>query len=461
MLRYAVVLVLLLSSLFALSNTEILKRADSFMKTGSKSDHFRAYNDYKNLYLRSIMKDDERLKKNSLKGIVKSGVALHIDVSQYEEELSSLKKATSYNKPKPKPNKISKKAYKIKVKSSHKLKNISWYNNKLILKFDKNLRASQINYFTIYDKKLKRYRHVFDIHASMLSKSQNLRKDGIKRIKIAQYKPNTLRLVIENDTKLIIKYNRRGATLTIGMLNKRAKETSKKYYAPPRLDRNKIIVIDAGHGGKDPGAVGYKRYREKIVVLKVALHLRNILKSRGYKVYMTRDRDKFIKLSHRTEYANKKEADLFISIHANAVSKAKTKKVHGIECYFLSPSKSKRAESIAAQENKADLSEMDYYGKQSFLKFLNHAKTIASHKLAIDLQRGILGSLNSHYKGVKDGGVREGPFWVLVGAQMPAVLVEIGFITHPKEAKRLVNNNYRKRMAMGMADGIERYFQNN
>jgi len=461
MIRYLVILTLLLSSLLALSNSEILKRANGFMTTGTKSDQFRAYNDYKNLYLRSIMKDDNKLRRASLVGIVSSGDKLHIDVSQYNDELSSFKKTTSYNKPKPKANKVSKKAYKIKVKPSHKLKTISWYNDKLILRFDKNLRKTQVNYFTLYDKKTKYYRYIFDVHASMLSKSQNLRKDGIKRIKIAQYKPDTLRLVIENDTKLKIKYNRNNTKLTIGMISKKKKVTPKKTYVPARLDRNKIIVIDAGHGGKDPGAVGYKRYREKIVVFKIAKYLNNILKSRGYKVYMTRDRDTFVKLSHRTALANKKKADLFISIHANAVPKSKAKKVQGIECYFLSPSRSKRAEGVAAKENSADLSEMNYYAKQSFLKFLNHAKTIASHKLAIDMQRGILGALNPHYKGIRDGGVREGPFWVLVGAQMPAVLVEVGFITHKKEAKRLVNDNYRKKMAMGMADGIERYFENN
>ena len=462
MIRYFLVLALLLTSLLALSDDRILKRADTFMKSGSKSDQFRAYNDYKNLYLRSLMNNDNKLRRSSLKGIVKSGEKLHIDVNQYKSELNSLKTTpTSYNKPKPKPNKIPKKAYEIKVKSSHKLDNISWYNEKLILKFDKKLRKNQINYFTLYDQKTKRFKYVFDIHASMLSKRQNLRKSGIKRIKIAQYKPDTLRLVIENDTKLKIKYNRNNARLTIGMTSKSVKSKSKKSYIPNREIKNKIIVIDAGHGGKDPGAVGYRKYREKVVVLKIAKYLKDILKARGYKVYMTRDKDKFIKLSARTAYANKRSADLFISIHANAVPKRNAKKANGIECYFLSPSRSKRAESVAAQENSADLSEMNFYGKQSFLKFLNHAKTIASHKLAIDLQRGMLGSLNGHYKGIHDGGVREGPFWVLVGAQMPAVLVEVGFISHPKEAKRLVNNNYRKRMAMGMADGIERYFANN
>ncbi len=461
MIRFFIVFAFSAMTLFGLSNYELFNRANTYMKTDTKSDYFRAYNDFKNLYLRSIMSDNERLKKSALKGIVRSGKKLHIDVMQYEKEYASLNKKSSYHKPKSKPNKVPKKAKQIKIKPSHKLKSISWYNDKLILKFDKKLRKNQINYFTLYDKKTKSYKYIFDIHASMLSKSQTLRKEGIKRIKIAQYKPNTLRLVIQNNKKVKIRFNLNMKKITIGMTTQSKKTKPKRIQTQIRKDKKKIIVIDPGHGGKDPGAVGYRRYREKVVVLKIAQYLKNILKYRGYKVYMTRDSDRFIKLSKRTAFANKKLANLFISIHANAVPKRNAKKAHGIECYFLSPSRSDRAEKVAEQENTADISEMNKYSKHSLFKFLNHAKTIASHKLAIDLQRGMLGSLNAHYKGVTDGGVREGPFWVLVGAQMPAVLVEVGFITNPKEAKRLVNNSYRKRMAIGLADGVERYFLNN
>jgi len=468
MIRLLFIVLFLSASLYANNDFEILKRADSYMKTGSKTDQFRAYNDYKNLYLRSLMNSDEKLKEGSLKGIINSGRKLHIDIKSYEDELEILKKTKKTSRKKTVKKTTTNKSKDIRVKSSHKLKTISWKDSsRLVLRFDKNLRQNQINYFTLYDSKEKRYRYVFDIHASMLTKSQTLRKDGIKRIKIAQYNPNTLRLVIENDTKVKVNFSRSLTKLTIKMVptSKTAKkyipELSNKPYSPERADRNKVIVIDPGHGGRDPGAVGYRKYREKIVVYKIARHLKNILKKRGYKVYMTRDRDKSVRLSRRTAFANKKEADIFVSIHANAIGKKHASKVHGIECYFLSPSRSKRAERVAAKENSADISAMDRYAKQSFLKFLNHAKTIASHKLAIDLQRGMLGSLNKHYKGVKDGGVREGPFWVLVGAQMPAVLVEVGFITHPKEARRLVDDNYRKKMAEGLADGIERYFANN
>jgi len=176
---------------------------------------------------------------------------------------------------------------------------------------------------------------------------------------------------------------------------------------------------------------------------------------------MTRDRDKFVKLSNRTKFANRKKADIFVSIHANAVGKKNAANVQGIECYFLSTSRSERAKRVAAKENSADLSDANFYGKSAFLNTLSSHNIIAANKLAIDLQRGMLASLNKKYKNVKDAGVRDGPFWVLVGAQMPSVLVEVGFITHPAEARRLVSRKYQKTLAQGLANGVERYFLNN
>lgn len=465
MLRSLFLLLAFVLSLSALSDSEILKRADGFMKTANKSNQFRAYNDYKNLYLRALMDEDAKLRLSALSGIVKSGKKLHIDVSQYAAELLKFKPKTSYKAPTPKANPKSKSKKKIKIKSSHKLKSVRWKNGRLVLRFDKKLKNNQINYFTLYDSKKRRYKYVFDIHASMLTESQNLRKDNIDRIKLAQFDTSTLRLVIENSKKLSIRFKRENSQLLINIKNRSngVSNTPTKYkvISPKRLDRNKVIVIDSGHGGKDPGAVGYRKYREKIVVFQIATELKNILKSRGFEVYMTRSRDKFVKLSKRTQYANRKNADIFISIHANAVGRKNAKKVHGIECYFLAKSRSSRAKKVAAMENSSDLSDMDFYGKESFLNTLNSHNIVAANKLAIDLQRGMLASLNKSYKNVKDGGVREGPFWVLVGAQMPSVLVEAGFITHPTEARRLVSSKYQKKLALGLANGVERYFLNN
>ena len=465
MFRTFILILAFTVSIFALSDSETLKRADGFMKTSNKSNQFRAYNDYKNLYLRALMSEDDKLRMKALQGIVSSGRKLHIDVSQYTQELMKSKPVTSYKAPKSKDNPKSKSKEKIKIKSSHKLKSVRWKNDRLILKFDKELNNNQINYFTLYDPKKKRFRYVFDIHASMLTQSQNLRKEKINRIKLAQYNSNTLRLVVENSSELNVRFKTEFSQIIINIEHASGStsntKANNKKVTPKRLDRNKVIVIDPGHGGKDPGAVGYKNYREKIVVYQIARELKNILKARGYEVHMTRGMDKFVKLSKRTKFANRKNADIFISIHANAVGRKNAKKVHGVECYFLNRSRSARAKKVAAMENSADLSDMDFYGKESFLNTINSHNIVAANKLAIDLQRGMLSSLNKSYKNVKDGGVREGPFWVLVGAQMPSVLVEVGFITHPTEAKRLVDTKYQNTLAKGLADGVERYFLNN
>lgn len=466
MLRFFTLILLLATLLEAVSDKELLKRADSFMKTDTKTDQFRAYNDYKNLYLRSLMIEDEKLRLSALEGILKSGTALRIDVSQYEDELKKSKKTASYKAPTQSRVKKVKKSEDIKIKSSHKLKSIRWRDGRLVLRFDKKLRDNQVNYFRLYDSEKKLNKYVFDVHASMLTRSQNLQKKDIDNIKLAQFNPYTLRLVIENRAKVKVSFKKSENELII-YLRSAKKATAKaapkaeKSRVSSSINRDKIIVIDPGHGGKDPGAVGYKKYREKVVVLQIAKELRRILKSRGYRVYMTRSDDKFVKLRERTQYANRKNADLFISIHANAVAKKSAHKAYGIESYFLDKSRSSRAKKVAAQENSADMSEMDFYGKESFLNTLNSHNIVAANKLAIDLQRGVLGSLQKRYKDIKGAGVKSAPFWVLVGAQMPAVLVEVGFITHPMEAKRLVNRTYQKRLAKGMADGVERYFLNN
>jgi N-acetylmuramoyl-L-alanine amidase len=432
------------------------------MKSSDKSKQFRAYNDYKNLYLQALMKDDKKLLLSSLKGIVGSGAKLHIDIAQYKEELAKTNVVSSYKAPTPKPIARAKSQNKIKVQASNELKSVTWENGRLILNFDKTLKTNHINYFTSYDSKKKKYQYVFDVKASMIRASQSLKKENIDAIKLSQYSPDSLRLAIEDSQKVNISFKKESSSLIINMKSsQKATRKEVRRNPPKRLDRNKIIVIDAGHGGKDPGALGYKKYREKIVVLQIAKDLKKTLNARGYKVYMTRSSDKFVKLSNRTKLANRKNADIFISIHANAVAKAHVNDSHGIECYFLSQSRSGRAKRVAEKENSADLSDMNFYGKESFLNTLNSHNIIAANKLAIDLQRGMLGTLNKSYKDVYDGGVREGPFWVLVGAQMPSVLVEVGFISHPAEAKRLVNSKYQERVALGLANGVERYFLNN
>ncbi|GAA8476827.1 N-acetylmuramoyl-L-alanine amidase [Helicobacter pylori] len=225
--------------------------------------------------------------------------------------------------------------------------------------------------------------------------------------------------------------------------------------------KHKKIVLDAGHGGKDCGAMSANLVCEKDIVLEVVKFLHKELKKRGYSVLLTRDKDIYIDLVRRTELANRKSADLFISVHANSIPKRSTSNAHGIETYFLSTARSERARKVAEQENKDDVNLMDYFSKSLLLNSLNTQRLIVSNKLAIDVQYGMLQSIRKNYPDVVDGGVREGPFWVLAGALMPSILIEIGYNSHAIESKRIQSKPYQKILAKGIADGIDSFFSKN
>jgi len=222
------------------------------------------------------------------------------------------------------------------------------------------------------------------------------------------------------------------------------------------------IVVDAGHGGTDSGAVGAGRYYEKTVVLQIAKRVVKYLKQKGHKVKMTRTNDRFIKLKNRTKFANRYHADIFVSIHANAVGKASRRNiVHGIETYYLQKTRSAKSKRIAALENSVVLDENDRLSQNVILDaVLSGPKLVESNKLAIDIQSRMLNNVRSNYRGVRDGGVKPAPFWVLVGAQMPSVLVEVGYITHPKERARLFTPDYQAKLARGIAEGVSNYLVN-
>jgi N-acetylmuramoyl-L-alanine amidase len=220
-------------------------------------------------------------------------------------------------------------------------------------------------------------------------------------------------------------------------------------------------VIDAGHGGHDTGAIGGGK-REKDLVLQIAKRLERQLKKRGFRVHMTRRTDKFLKLPQRTKIADKKDAKVFISIHANSVPKRKRNKIHGVETFYLQKTRDAKSQRIAARENKAVLKGAGSSLSKKVIvdSVLNGPKIIESNKLAIDVQRRMLANLRAHYRGVKDGGVRHAPFWVLVGASRPSILVEVGYISHPRERKRLFTPRYQELIAKGIAEGVANYLKN-
>ena len=453
------------SALFLLSlalSAMSLSEADRALHSRNKSEIFRAYDTYKSTYMQAVINNNAVLKRRCLEGIVTSGKKLHIDVASYEAKLNRLhgrsradtgvkKHSSSANLSKKKP----------KVTGQNRLKEVHWESGRLVFSFSHALGKKDVNYFKLKKTKKKGYRYVFDVNA-VLDRAHTLKHRDLKSIRLSQYRPQTFRLVLESGRPLPIRFIRKGNTLVIDAgISKVTSPKVNPVMTPSRAKKHKVIVLDPGHGGKDPGATGYKKYREKDVVFSIASKTAKLLRSRGYTVYMTRTDDRFIKLRNRTHYANVKKADLFVSIHANAVPRRNRNKAYGIETYFLSPSRSKRANHAAAMENRTEVEDMNYYGKSTFLNALNSEKIVASHKLAIDLQSSILSSLRARYKNVKDSGVREGPFWVLVGAQMPAVLIEVGFITHPTEGARLHSGKYQDYFARGLADGIERYFAKN
>jgi N-acetylmuramoyl-L-alanine amidase len=217
----------------------------------------------------------------------------------------------------------------------------------------------------------------------------------------------------------------------------------------------KTIVIDPGHGGKDPGTFSKNGgLREKDIVLQIAKALKPKLEKRlGCEVFLTRTRDVFLSLEKRTAFANVKKADLFISLHVNAND---VRGVHGIETYFLNMATDKRAVMLAAAENAT--SEKNISDLQKILnELMLNTKITESSKLAHEVQTGITGHMNKSRRKVKNLGVKQAPFYVLIGAEMPAVLVEVGFITNYTERRRLSDREYLRSLADGLVVGIDGY----
>jgi N-acetylmuramoyl-L-alanine amidase len=216
----------------------------------------------------------------------------------------------------------------------------------------------------------------------------------------------------------------------------------------------KRIVIDPGHGGKDPGTVYAGGILEKDIVLDLARILAlKLEKELGCEALLTRTDDTFLPLERRTAFANMKKGDLFVSLHINAHQQAS---IEGIETYFLNMATDERAVLVAARENAT--SEKNISDLQTILNDLMlNTKISESSKLAHEVQQGMLDRIKKSHPRVKSLGVKQAPFYVLIGAEMPAVLVEVGFITNPTERKRLTSRPYLEALADGIAAGMAEY----
>jgi N-acetylmuramoyl-L-alanine amidase len=239
------------------------------------------------------------------------------------------------------------------------------------------------------------------------------------------------------------------------------KQTKKKTNTPTTLAvdkiiRNLVLVIDPGHGGKDPGAIGKKGTKEKYITLKIGNYLKALIKKRlGSKVLLTREKDVFIDLEKRVEFANKNKADLFISIHANSHPK---KSIKGIEIYHFGKASDPRALEVAARENGMQLENDAPPWQFIIADKLNDQKIEQSQTFAWTTNKTLVKTLKSSYK-VKDHGVKTAPFYVLRFTTMPSILAEVAFLSNPEEEKRLRSNVFQKQLAEGIYKSIRSYLK--
>jgi N-acetylmuramoyl-L-alanine amidase len=283
--------------------------------------------------------------------------------------------------------------------------------------------------------------------------------DGLlKAVRAGQFDAQTVRIVLDlekikdfntfildSPTRLVIDVN--------------GVEVPKKPETPLVKRR---IVIDPGHGGHDPGAVGPGGLYEKDVVLDIALKVKEILMADPLnEVFVTRETDRFISLEERTAIANRKDADFFVSIHANA---SPVRRVKGIETYLLNWTNDEEAMRVAARENRISIKKMREMNRKMdtlgmILNDLSRCnKRDESIKLANYIQRSMISTLNNdrNLKSV-DLGVKQALFYVLFGANMPSVLVEVSFISNPQEEQLLSNDSYRRQIAKAIAKGLNTY----
>jgi N-acetylmuramoyl-L-alanine amidase len=214
------------------------------------------------------------------------------------------------------------------------------------------------------------------------------------------------------------------------------------------------IVVDAGHGGHDPGAIGPRRVREKDVTLAMARRLAKKLRKAGFEVVLTRSEDRFLALEERTAVANTARGDLFVSIHANAHPRRNRA---GIETYFLNTADDRYAARLAARENGLDLGDGELEVARILTDLDAKASASASRRLAGLVQREVTAGVRARVGEVRDLGVKGALFYVLLGARMPAVLVETAFISNRDEERRLASGRYQDEVAAGIARAVTQF----
>lgn len=277
----------------------------------------------------------------------------------------------------------------------------------------------------------------------------NINDRLVRRVRVNQFKPGVVRVVLDlkhsgtHDAVLMANPHR-----IVVDVERRAGGAGRRHLAVRK------IVLDPGHGGKDPGAVGVGGLREKDVVLRVGRVLAPRLREEmGVDVVLTRNRDVFVPLKERTAIANREKADLFLSIHSNA---SRNRRAAGLETYYLDKTTDEATLKLAARENRTARRNLtDLQIMLSDLKlnvYLPDSISLASH-----LQSSLVKKTRPRYPRAKDLGVKKGLFYVLVGARMPAALAELFFVSNRREARELQRPAMRKAIVEGLSRGIKNY----
>jgi N-acetylmuramoyl-L-alanine amidase len=296
-------------------------------------------------------------------------------------------------------------------------------------------------------------------------------QDGLlQQVRTGQFSATTVRIVLdieqiddykifalESPYRLIIDVKGKVQRQTPA-LSKPASEPPPEQFSPPRYR----IMLDPGHGGKDPGAMGERRVAEKDVVLAISKRLgRKLAEREQVDVLFTRTTDVFVPLEERIARANAAKADLFVSIHANASSNSE---LQGVETYYLNNTNDRATIRLAALENGVRPEKYSDENGKAGLSFLlsdliQSGKEEESIALAHQLQEAVVSRARQRYPVIHNLGVKKGPFYVLVGAHMPCVLVETAFITHRVEGKHLISSEYQDALAEGLFLGIARFLR--
>lgn len=281
-----------------------------------------------------------------------------------------------------------------------------------------------------------------------LRKGATTISDGVlKQVKVSQYPADRVRIILELSGSMVYKVfpladpHRIVIDITPAL-------------SIPANEGIETIVIDPGHGGKDPGAIGRAGLEEKDVVLDIAKRLKVLVEERTNKrVLLTREDDTFIPLEERTAFANANNADLFISIHTNSSPR---RQLMGIETYLLDLSSDPHAMETAARENMGTLSstsDLEKILKDLIFSLKKEESLLFAHLV----QDSIIDSLSPRYRNVINLGVKQAPFYVLIGANMPSILAEVSFISNPTEERRLRDADYRQEIAEGLFQAVKRY----